>query len=179
MWKLALVFLMIFNLACIPKYALDLRAPWWSAPNIEICDDSPVDPKRIIDALDWWESISEEYQVGEIYQDVPCDEWVDPGFIRFTYAEDELLEELNAIAYARPHVLDSWIISDDPDAPSRLMFSCSAHLQKMNSKWTIRHEIGHCFGWKHVLNDTQGHTMSTHAGHKKYGLEDYRNLVWY
>jgi hypothetical protein len=179
MKKLIVPFLMIASLACTPQYELDLKAPWWERPNIEICDDSPVDAKRIISALEWWASISDEYQVGEIYTNSSCDYWVEPGFIRFTQAEEITLEELNAIAYARPTSLDSVLITDDPNAPDLLMFSCTAYLQSFNTKWTIRHEIGHCFGWKHVLDDKQGHTMSTPSGHRKQGLEDYRNLVWY
>lgn len=179
MRQLLIVFLLLFLAGCPKQYELSLDAPWWTTPNVEICEDSPVDVEDVLDALEWWEDISHEYEVGEILIGATCEEPTDIGTIRVTRADPDYLKQRGAEAYARWDTFNPIIMTDDPDAPDEIVGWAEVFLAPGNGKWTIRHEFGHAFGWNHVLFDDKWHVMSKSSGWIKQGLEDYRNLRWY
>jgi hypothetical protein len=180
---------------------LNLRAPWWTSPDVIICDTVPVDTDRIIRSLDIWAELSDEYAINSVSENVQCDGFVHRGQIRIDVADEAMLDKLgwdddvwfckipgtlcDALAYTyfyqtdeRHSQTDDLVTFENP--PESIGWGASVHLKKGNRKETIAHELGHAFGWLHTDED-DNHLMSASSdlGHNYTdGLEHYRDLTY-
>ncbi len=146
-------------------YNLVLDAKWVEPPKIIICDDMPVSTSKVIRDLDFWSEISDDYQYDLVPEFSKCDGKINEGEIRFTKADPRILTHFNWRAYT--------LQVFNKEETSK-MNGAQVYLTEDNDMWTIRHEIGHAWGWDHVTNEKEGHLMHFCAGKDPWGLESYQ-----
>ena len=160
--------LFFFYLLCGCTVEVPLRAVWLEPPVIEICIEEQRD--LIIESLDWWKSISDEYEVLTI-RSSDCETAAGYGIIRFTLAEEEYLVANNYVAYTGTIFSIEDLYEDPYHGWLREQLIAVVYLRKGASKNTVRHELGHAWGWQHT--ERLFHLMSPYGGTGIVELDTY------
>jgi hypothetical protein len=161
----------------LKHYDLYMQSEWLIEPDtLEFCNTNLVNPDRILEQMDWWFELNPAYTYYNVVYDADCNNLPNWGVIRFDRSDIKYLMQADAAAYSERQ-MESLVYQDPPDSGryfnESYMTGCTVRIRKFNTKWTIRHEIGHCWGWGHVPENQQGHVMSTVSGQSTYGLENY------
>lgn len=144
----------------------------WTPHTLEMCENCPINPDRILDEMDWWWNINNAYTYEHVIYDSPCYGTPDNGVIRFTKADFKALSRLDAAAYTNP-IQEEQVLEEETGyfTIDVVRYSATVYFHWANGKQIIRHEIGHAWGWGHTFLDEPGHTMSPNPGKAIDGLE--------
>jgi hypothetical protein len=161
---------------------------WLERPHtIEICPDNRVSEERILEQANWWhETVHPDYTYFEQDQMIhsDCDELVESGVVRIRRATFGEVLDHSASAWASYSWEHDVIVEEDEHSSTtrynnlEYLDACTVSIGKLNTKWVIRHEFGHCWGWDHTLNDEWTHLMSPKVGHDIEGLEHVPSESW-
>lgn len=168
-----LLLLLLASACTLEQYEHDpyTRGQWADQPVVVICDDNVVNVVRILNQMDYWLDINTTYDY-QYSTWKSCNTPQTPGTIRFRVSDPEYLREEGIAAYSKVTVRNEYI-EDEPGLwyEHHIVDSATVYIHKTNSNQTLRHEIGHAFGWEHVFYP--GHVMSPSSGDSTEGLEDY------
>jgi len=126
------MFLFLATLA----FGYDIYSTWSQHPDLIVCQDSGVNNKKVLDAIDYWSNRG--YKVNDIIFKKNCEEEIIQGKIVIFKDYGRVKEK----EYGRTHVV--W--KDGHMAHATVFISKDA----LDSLTVIKHEIGHAFGIKHT-----------------------------
>jgi hypothetical protein len=161
----SLLVLMLLFSGCSEHFEVheNMWGHWNHPPTIEICAETPIDRDHILDQFDWWyNEISDVYDYEEVIYS-SCSEDIKNGTIRvekFSSGKEYLGEKKAAAFTYYSH-----------KSGSQHMNWAHIYLRGSNTDRTIRHEIGHAFGWNHF--EDPDHLMYSGGGEETYDLEIY------
>lgn len=156
---------------------------WFEQPDsLELCDDLRVNYDRTLESANWsYNNLGTTYPYFNdedvFYSD--CTEPIDSGVVRVQRAKAGEVIGDTMSAWAQYHY-DYQVIQDPPGSYNthEYLDGCTVSIGKLNTKWVIRHEFSHCWGWAHTEDDQWTHLMSPWVGHDTEGLEYMPNEDW-
>jgi hypothetical protein len=175
--------ILILTACAAPYRTLAVHGEWLEKPDtLELCDDLNVDHDRVLEQVNWWHNeINPAYPKftwdDVVYSD--CLDEVMPGTIRVR--KSEAAEVIRDAASAWAEYSWSYKVVEDPPGSfnsDNYIDACTVNIGKLNTKWVIRHEFGHCWGWDHTELDQWSHVMSPWVGRDTEGLEEVPTESW-
>jgi hypothetical protein len=166
-----------------PDRELQINGEWVDKPHsLEFCDDLRVPGERVLEQANWFhEEISSDYPFftwDDVYWS-KCNELIEPGVVRVQRSTFGEVLNHGATAWAQ-YSWESMVVEDPPGSYNTVIYmdGCTVNIGRLNTKWVIRHEFGHCWGWDHTANDDWTHLMSPYVGHDTAGLEYVPSETW-
>ena len=154
--------------SCYVDRNVEIHAP---VQSIQFCHATQVPPRKVMPDFEWWAELNPQYPVPEWTWD-NCEEPTPLYVIRINMTDPAMLEKLNAIAYTYVDSHVSWVEGSEASHTTWAWSSSDIYIRPSNNHSTIRHEIGHAYGYDHV--SWSGHLLSeSGSGRDTCGLETF------
>jgi|3_EtaG_2_1085321.scaffolds.fasta_scaffold83776_2 hypothetical protein len=150
-WSL-IVIILVFMSGSTSTASEKRLGAWALPPNIEVCDDAPVQVDDLIVGTYWWASIG--YKFGKISA---AGDACKTGNVGGTII-------IRGMPKSKSHIATTHFLVDDTGAVGW----AKIYLPEIVLERVLEHELGHALGWEHINQDK--HIM--HSDYAKGGWND-------